>query len=356
MNNKLKIKAKSFSLQDQIFFSQRLSLLLNSGISIVEALNIMKNIESLIARKIIYSLFIKNIEEGISLGKSIKNNSIRFDSLLIMLIENGEASGYLSEALLRAENYLEKRNDMRKRIINSLFYPGFIILATIFMTLFLILYIFPKITPLLSSLNIPLPLITRIVQNLYYFLVGYGLWFLIAMISFFVGMRFLIKKIHFLQYQFHKSIIFIPFLKNQIRVNRMILLCNVGEMLLNSGKSLPDVLFFFNQSSRNLVYKQIFVKLHEESLRGVRFSISITKYYKYFPPILINMCALGERTGNFSLMLGYCSKIFEQDTEMSLKRFTSLIEPVLMVLMGLIVGSIALSIILPVYEITNHLS
>jgi type II secretory pathway component PulF len=79
-------------------------------------------------------------------------------------------------------------------------------------------------------------------------------------------------------------------------------------------------------------------------------------YPNLFLRIMIDMCSIGERTGNLALMFGHCSRIFEQDIDLFLKRFSSLIEPVLMIFMGLIVGSIALSIILPVYEITNHLS
>jgi type II secretory pathway component PulF len=130
----------------------------------------------------------------------------------------------------------------------------------------------------------------------------------------------------------------------------------MGEMLLSSGRGIQDLLVFSKDSSRNIVYKDIFEKMYVDSVSGVSLSISLSKYKLYFPIIMIDMVNLGERTGNLGVMLGHCSKIFEQDIDNALKRFTSLIEPVLMVLMGLIVGSIALSIILPVYEITNHIS
>ncbi len=91
-------------------------------------------------------------------------------------------------------------------------------------------------------------------------------------------------------------------------------------------------------------------------MHGIAISISLKKRNRFFPRLLSDMCILGEKTGGLGPMLGHCGRIFEQDIDNSLKRFSSLVEPILMVFMGLIVGSIALSIILPVYEITNHLS
>ncbi len=347
---------KSFRLPDQIFFAQRLSLLLNSGVSIVEALSMMKNIDSSLKRKRIYEILIKNVEEGMTLSKSIRNLKLSFDDLLVVLIKNGEEGGHLSSALSQAYVYLEKKNDIKKKIVSSLIYPGFIVIATIAMTLFLILYIFPKIIPLLSSLDIKLPLITRIVQNLYYFLISYGIYFGLSLIILFFGIRFLINKNQSIKFKFHKSIISVPYLHTYIKIYMMTSVCGMGEMLLSSEKGLPEMLVFSRDSSKNIVYQKVFDEIYNESLQGISFSNSLRKYYKFFPQLLIDMSALGERTGNLGHMLGHCSKIFEQDIETILKRFTSLIEPLLMVIMGLIVGSIALSIILPVYEITNHLS
>jgi len=351
-----RINKKSFNISDQIFFSQRLSLLLDSGISLVESLNMIMNIDTSISHKRIYEIIIIDIEKGVSLNRSIRNLGIRFNNLLLALIQNGEEGGNLSEALSQAHSFLDKKNEIKRKIISSLVYPLFIVLATIATTLFLILYIFPKIIPLLSSLDIKLPLITRIVQGIYNFLLQYGLWSSIAIVLLFFIINLLIRKNKYLRYKYHKLIISLPFISKYIKINSMISVCRMGEMLLSSGKSLTSILVFYSDSSNNLIYKKIFNDIYLEVTKGISFSNSLKKHGSFFPITLIDMCILGEKTGNLSIMLGHCSNIFEQDIDNFLKRFSSLIEPVLMVLMGLIVGSIALSIILPVYEITNHLS
>ena len=349
-------RINAFSYDDQIFFAQRLSLLLNSGISIVESLRIMKNIDESVHHKKIYDLLIEDISKGIALSKSIKRINLKLDLFLYILIKNGEEGGRLVETLSQAYVYLEKNSEMKKKIVGSLIYPMFIVIATIAMTLFLILYIFPKIIPLLSSLNVTLPLITRVVQGIYYFMIGYGLWAVGGVVCFVFAVRFLIRKNIRVRYKIHSFISSLPIVKKYLQILRMSSLCSIAEMSLSSGKGLPDILAFWSESSENLVYKNIYIQVEAELKRGVNLSNALNKYSNLFPILLITMISIGERTGNLGIMFGHCSRIFEQDIDTILKRFTSLIEPILMVFMGLIVGSVALSIILPVYEITNHLS
>jgi type IV pilus assembly protein PilC len=335
---------------NQIFFAQRLSLLLHSGISIVEALSMMENMEKRPKVREIYRLLIKNIESGVSLSKGIRNIKIKWNNFLITLIQNGEEGGHLADALQKSYLYLEKKNEIKNKIVSTLIYPVFIVLATIGMTLFLILYIFPKIIPLLQSLDIELPLVTRIVQSIYYLLISYGLWSGSCLIMILIVINIIIKKNIKVRYFYHNLII--PF----IRISIMTSICSMGEMLLSSGKGVPDMIRFYQESQKNLFYKKVFEEIYRESVQGISFSTSLRRRNKLFLPLMIDMVALGEKTGNLGLMLGHCSRIFEQDMDNFLKRFSSLIEPALMVFMGIIVGSIALSIILPVYEITNHLS
>lgn len=347
---------RSFKVPDQLFFAQRLSLLLQSGISMVEALTMMRNIEASPVRKKAYAVLIQNIEQGVTLSRSIKNAKISFKTLLMTLIQNGESSGRLAEALQQAFLYLDKSNEMKKKFISSLLYPFFIVLATIVMTLFLVLYIFPKIIPLLSSLDIDLPLITRIVQGIYYFSISYGLWSMAGFILLIIIVHISISRSANLKRKAHLLVLSTPFLHSYIKTYLASSFCNMGEMLLSSGKGLPDLLLFSKDSARNVIFREVFGTLHDESVQGISLSTSLKKHGRCFPPLLADMSALGEKTGNLAVMFGHCSKIFEQDIENALKRFSSLVEPCLMVLMGLIVGSIALSIILPVYEITNQLS
>lgn len=354
--NSDRVKINCFKLQDQAFFAQRLSLLLDSGVSIVESLRMMSNIDNSKHRKNVYKIIIKDIEEGLTLSRSISNINLRFNSFLIILIRNGEEIGNLSSSLSHAYIYLEKKIEMSKKIVSSLIYPCFIIFATVAMTLFLVMYIFPKIIPLLNSLSIKLPLITVIVQSTYYFMESKGILSTIIILTLIFLLKVVINKSYKVRYLVHKIILKIPIIKDYLKIYLMSTVCSIVDTFLSSGKGLVDVIIFSRDSSSNLLYKEVFTGIHIELLKGISLYDSMLKHSSLFPSMMIDMCLLGERSGNLSLMFRHCSRLFDQDVDNLLKRFTSLIEPVLMVFMGLIVGGVALSIILPVYEITNHLS
>ncbi len=347
---------KSFSINDQIFFAQRLSLLLDSNISLTESLNIMKSMETSKARKKVYGIFINDCEHGIPLSKSIINSSVKFDLLLITLIKNGEYSGSLVSSLLQVSKNLEKRNDFKKRLISTLIYPAFIFVVTICMALFLVMYIFPKILPMLSSMNIKLPLLTLLVKSAYEYTFLFGLQTMGAFVVSVLCFAYLLKKSDWVKRKIHSILLATPLLGKYLKLKILSSLCGIGEMLLSSGRSLSEFHLFARDSLSNVVIKNSFQKIHAQSVLGVTFSSSMKEFPNIFLPVMVDMCSLGEKTGSLSVMLGHCSRIFEQDLDLLLKRFSSLIEPVLMIFMGLVVGSIALSIILPVYEITNHLT
>ncbi len=350
------MNSRIFSLADQIHFAQRLSILLNSGISLVDGLEMIRKIENSIGKKNMLGEIVNSIQHGLSLSKSIRNQNLRFNSLLLILIENGEQNGTLSDSLLQAYNYLYKKSELKKKIVSALVYPIFIFIATIFMSLFLILYIFPKIVPLLSSLDIELPLMTRIVQEIYYLMTEFGIYALVSGLVLGVLLRILILKSTTVKYKFDLLILSIPIVHKYTKINMMIPICSMGEMLLNSGRGIQELLVFARDSNSNSVLKNTFNRVYAESLNGIALSISLDRSKLYIPSLMIDMVSIGEKTGNLGALFGHTARIFEQEIENVLKSFTSLIEPVLMVFMGLVVGSIALSIILPVYEISNHLS
>jgi type II secretory pathway component PulF len=345
-----------FNISDQIFFTHRLSILLNSNLSVLDSLKIIKSMEINKYKIKIYESLISDCQKGISLSKSLLNLNIKLDYFMITLIKNGEQTGSLILALSQISKNLEKKNELKKRLISTLIYPIFIFVATIFMAIFLVMYIFPKILPLLNSLNIELPFLTRLIKFLYESGASYGLYIIISIIVVLIITKLLYKKYSYLRLKFHQFILTIPLLSNYIILNINSSICSIGEILLSSNRSLSDLHIFNRDTINNLIYKNIFDLVYTESIVGISFTQSLSRFPKFFNRTMINMCEIGERSGNLSEMMGHCSRIFEQDIDLFLKRFSSLIEPVLMIFMGLIVGSIALSIILPIYEITNHLN
>ncbi len=349
------LRRRSFSISDQIFFSERLSLLLNSGIGAVNAISIIMSMDMSKKRRSIYESMISNMEKGMSLSRIIKNENIGFNRFLIILIQNGEMSGNLSNTLLKACTFLEKKSQIKNKIIGAMIYPIFIIVFTLIMTLFLILYIFPKITPLINSLNIELPLMTKIVQGIYLISTNYGLYILFSTLFLSILIWSIYIKSDKLKIKVNIFLINIPIIGRYIKMYSVLSLCYMGEILLNSGHGMVELFEISAEYSVNIIYKIRFLEIKNNLVKGISVSNAVNTDAFLFPPLFTHMCELGEKIGNLPYMLSNCAKVFDQEIDNTIKKFTSLIEPTLMVFMGLIVGSIALSIILPIYEITNHL-
>jgi len=342
--------------KEQLLFTHRCSVLLESGISLGETLTIISRMQKSKKLNIIVNFIKGEVEKGVSLHKSMRSSKVQFDSTLMSMIENGENSGTLAISLKEAYKTLEKAREIKKKIIGALLYPSFIACATIGMTLFLLMYIFPKIIPLLSSMNITLPLLTRAVRAFYYFSIDYGLWVATIIFLIFFLSQILYKKNNATRTFLQNTFLSIPIIGLGIKKYFISTHCRSIGVLLSNGQSLSNIL---KQNSTSIAfepYRKSWEICYLDVTKGVALSVSMKKSPKLFEPLLHDMLYIGERTGSLSTMLEHVSNIYEQEIDTFVKQFGLILEPALMVGMGLIVGSVALSIILPIYEITNHLS
>lgn len=338
----------------QIQFTHRCAVLLEAGIPLSEVLSIIGSME-----KSSNALLIKirdGVERGISLSRSMTIATYKFDPTLVSMISYGESSGTLALSMRQACEIMGKRDELLKKIVSMLVYPSIIVLATAGMTLFLVMYIFPKILPLLSGMNVTLPLMTRVVKETYEMLSLYGLWISILLIIAVSAFLYAYKARIEFRRKAQMFLLIIPVAGNALKKYFICSYCRSAGTLLDCGQRLPAILDQCADSSTFEPYKRAFMIAKGEVLRGVSLSDCLRSFETIFPPAVPDMLSIGERTGSLSSMLHHVNRMYEQDLDYLIKQVSTAIEPVLMVGMGLIVGSVALSIILPIYEITNHLS
>ncbi len=342
--------------KSQIQFAHKCSILLESGISLSETLELIcrlekskKNLTTIIGIK-------ENVAKGISLSRSIVLTKVKFEPTLLSMITFGEESGILASAMRQALEILEKGNLIQKKLIGALIYPAFIAAATVAMTVFLVMYIFPKIIPLFSSLNITLPFLTRAVRGLYEFIIHFGLGTGLLGFIFLSLFIFLYKRKISFRTKVQEHLLKLPGLGPLLQKYYLVSACRSLGTLLECGQTLPVILLQISLSSPSEVYKKSWKVVHDEINRGIPISNSLQLFKKYIPQIVPDMLSIGERTGSLASMFHHVSRMYEEELDEFCKQLGTIIEPVLMIGMGLIVGSVALSIILPIYEVTNHLS
>ncbi len=343
---------KKFQLQ----FAHRCAILMDSGISLSESLAMIIRMERSKKRRAILLMIQEKIDKGVSLTKSVSSTKVKFEPVLISMIAHGESAGILALSLRQAGEMMEKGSDIKKKIIGALIYPGLIGCATVGMTLFLVMYIFPKIIPLFSSMNIELPLLTRAVRGLYEFILQYGLCAGIFVILSGTIFMVLYKKKVMFRYRIQLTLLVLPLAGNVLKKYFICMYCRSTATLLDCGQGLPTILGQLADSSSFYPYRKAWEFTRGEVERGISFSTSLRSFETLFPSIVSDMLSIGERTGSLSSMFHQVSRMYEEELDDFVKHLSTSIEPILMIVMGLVVGSVALSIILPIYEITNHLT
>ncbi|OGI57131.1 hypothetical protein A3B85_03305 [Candidatus Nomurabacteria bacterium RIFCSPHIGHO2_02_FULL_37_13] len=349
------ISLSRMSIKEQTFFVKRLSFLIKAGVPVLESLAMIQEQTRKKSHVLILKTIIADVSRGQDLSASLAKFRKTFGDFSINIISFGESTGMLSDNLEYLASELKKKDALRKKIISAFIYPIIITIATIGITGFLMVYLFPKIMPVFSSLHIILPLSTRIVIFLSNFLNHHGLILIAGLIILVVIIIITLKKSEMFHFNFDKIIMKIPMIGNVIKNYNLANSTRTMGLLLKSGITLGETLSITTKVSGNLVYKEEFKSMAEIVNRGERMSVYLTTSRNLFPDILTQIISVGERSGNLSNSLIYLSELYETEVDDFTKNLSSMIEPVLMIIMGILVGFIAISIITPIYSITQNL-
>lgn len=353
--NKIRSKKKAyFSLQDQAFFARRLSMLIKSNVPILDALRMMKSQARSASISNMYDHMIATTSNGQFLWKGMAAYSKSFGDFSVNLIKVGEASGTLTENLYYLAEELDKKRELRRKFMSAMLYPAVVLVASLGVTCLLIIYLFPKLMPVFQSLKVELPFTTRALLYISTFLLNYWYLVLLGIAVFIIGFIFLLR-IKSVRYAVQRTVIGIPIIGTFVQDYHLANICRTFSMLLRGSVKVMEAVDVTASTTANLMYQKELFALSRAIARGSNISNHLEKSPHLFPPLTHQMVAIAERTGNLSETLMNLSQIYERDFDDRNKAIASLIEPVLMCVMGLIVGFIAISIITPIYAITQNI-
>jgi len=346
----------SLSVKEQVLFARRLSFLVGSGVSILESLYILK--EQSVSRRVnkILERVIKDVSNGRFLSVALSRFKNQFGEFTINIIRVGETSGGLSVNLRYLAIELEKKAALRRTVLSALVYPIFISIATLGVTALLTVYIFPKILPIFASVGVKLPLSTRILIFVSDFLRTYGIWLILGLGVFFITYLFLHRGVPKFRMFSDNLLLRIPIAGKIMQNYNMANFTRTFGLLLKSGVTVVEAIESTALSTRNRVYQKELKRSSNQVARGEPVSEYLRKRKTYFPVLVPHMISIGEKTGNLSATLIYLSEMYEEEVDSMTKNLSHSIEPILMVIMGLMVGFIAVSVITPIYEITQTIS
>jgi type IV pilus assembly protein PilC len=348
---KIKIRKRKLSIAEQSRIVRRLSTLLGAGISLIEATQLMKSSARMSS---IFTNISGNISKGTTCSKAFETTGV-FDQSLVEMICIGEQSGTLGSAFARAGMFLESRDNLSKKITGAMIYPAFIACATFGIAVFLVVYIFPKIIPLITGMNIPLPFLTRLLMVVSDILTRRWLVIVVGIVVGILVAKLLWKYSAVVRRWSRRFLFSLPIVGAIYRGRMMVEIFRPLGLLLDHGELVPRALVSVGKSlrNRNEEYSRALFFAAKTVIDGENITASLRKL---FPSIVTEFLEIGERTGSVAGACSHIATIYEAEIEESIKRITQVIEPTLMLCMGLTVGAIALSIVMPIYSITSHLT
>ena len=336
---------------DLVLLCQQLSTLLGAGVPILQSLRIIvKQISSLRLNKILSDVIL-DMEKGLSLHESLAKYPQVFSELWVNLVESGEASGQLAEVLKRLSDYLERNAQFQRKIISSLIYPAILMVVGVFALLFLTIKIIPTFANLFAGFNVKLPLLTRVlifISSLIrrYFIFGFlGLFVFIFFFRQFLRTKEGRKKWEAFLFNFRLTSGFFRALIVERFTSNM-------ATLLESGVPILYALEISEHSIANLLVAEIIRQVKEEVRSGKSLSLPLERS-GFFEPMVIQMVAVGEEIGELPNMLKRINSFYQEYVDNFLTRFTALFEPVMLVVLGFIIGLMVIGVFLPLFQITQ---
>lgn len=337
--------------QERILFFNRLSVYLRSGVPLVIALSLVENSASRGARVLLAHAG-NEVAKGTRLSEALTLPGSSFTSFEMHLVRMGEESGSLPESLAQAGALLSRRVTLLRKVRGMLIYPIFILIGAVGIVAFLLLYIFPKIVPLFEGLGASLPLSTRALMAISGFLGSYGL--VLASGTLFIGL--LVRqalRAPRLRRAWERILLGTPGIGPLLQSYEVSLLCNSLRAMLQSGISLVSALSLAESGTSREVYREALALIRLEIIEGERLSSGLARFPDLFPRPAIELISTGESIGTLPSLLDMAANLYEEEFEGKSRLLTSFLEPALMVFIGLVVGSIALAVISPIYKITD---
>ena len=296
---------------------------------------------------------IKSVVSGRSISDSYKLYGDDFPEIFINVTKAGEMSGTLVENLEDISQEMSREKELRDKVKSALAYPMIILVAAFMLGAGLSLWILPKITDLFKGLKVELPATTRFLLWFADMMKENGLWIILGAIIVVVGL-ITVLKMKSMRPITHWLVIKLPiFSKITHAVNRA-RFCRTLSILLRTGIPIDESLEITAGALGNYYYKRTVLKISKDVTVGTSFSSNLGKS-NFFPGMIVRMAEVGETSSSLSETLGYAAKLYEDEVDLATKRLSVAIEPILLLLIGVVVAFLALSIITPIYSISSGL-
>ncbi len=338
--------AKPFGKDELNRFTKQLSILINAGVPIMECLDILSKQEKNLSLK----MSIKNIMEMVSSGKSLyegMSNQKGFDKLYCSLVKAGEAAGILDTILVKLAEFMDKQEKIKKQIKSAMTYPTIVLVVGVAVTYGLMVFVVPQFVGMLKESNQKIPAVTQFVIDVSNFFQDYTMVMIPgAFVLFLIFVNFIKTKEG--KVAWDRTTMKAPVFGNILIKGNLAGFSRTLATMLSAGVALIEALDICIETIDNTQIAKDLKQVRASVVKGKSITEPLGRI-KYFPPLVNQMVKVGESTGNLDTMLVKVADVFEDETEDAIKTMTSLIEPIILVGLGGLIGTVLIAMYLPIF-------
>ncbi|MEA2020823.1 MAG: type II secretion system F family protein [Patescibacteria group bacterium] len=348
----LKKKLSGVTQKEKVVFTRQLATMVGAGLPLTQALSILRDQAGDTPFGDILEYIVGEVEGGKPLSEAMRKFPDVFSSTYTALVEAAEASGAIKKVLLRLAQNLEKENELRQKIKGALFYPAMVLTAMVGVAILLLVFVIPQLKSIYTSFDAELPIATRFFLGVSDFAVKRW-WLVIALVA---GLIFAFRWFRNTErgrYFTDELVLKLPIFGPLVKQMELVEMTRTLSLLLTSGVPILDSLNIVYNATENVMFRDALGDAREIVKHGESLAAPISGS-EYFPPLVSRMIRVGEESGELGEVLLKVAEYFEGEAEHTVENLTTALEPVIMIILGVGVGFMVLSIIMPIYNLTSQ--
>ena len=331
-------------------FSRQLATMMAAGIPMVQSFEIIGNGHEKPAMQKLVLDIKANVEGGSTLKESLAKHPLYFNDLFVNLVEAGEQAGALETLLDKIATYTEKTEALKKKIKKALFYPAAVLIVAVIVTIILLIFVIPQFEALFKGFGADLPAFTQMVVNLSRFVQKQGWWMFIVTFAFFYLFFYFKKRSRVMQRNLDRVMMRFPIIGPILVKSAIARFARTLSTMFAAGVPLVEAMQSVAGATGNIVFEEATLRMRDEVATGQRLQRAMENT-GLFPNMVVQMIAVGEEAGSLDAMSAKVAEFYEAEVDNAVDSMSSLLEPIIMAILGVLVGGMVIAMYLPIFKL-----